>query len=341
MRRRFILGILISLILLGLVFRQLDFEQLVISLRSIMLLPLFAAVGALLLTLVIRAWRWGYLLAPVKQASMSNLISATSIGASMDMLLPARAGDLIRSYVISSKERTSNITCLSTIFVEKVFDIFVILGIALSMFVAISFSSNKLTLPASFSTAIFFIAGLILIICFLLWFSVSRSDNLLKFVELRLTFLPVKYTRWLRNAIISFTDGLQSLRQRHRLIPVITLSILLWSVFALSNLLVLQSFNLHLPIYSAFLILVFQILGVTVPSGPGFIGTYHAAVIAGLAVFDVPPEMAINVAVVMHAAFFVPFIFAGLFFIWKENLSFQTIWSLGSRERESSNGAEK
>jgi uncharacterized protein (TIRG00374 family) len=156
-----------------------------------------------------------------------------------------------------------------------------------------------------------------------------------KFLQISLAFLPKSYLNRLRGALTSFVSGLQTLKRREGLVPTIILSCLLWTMFALSNLLILRSFDLRLPTYSAFVILVFQILGVTVPSSPGFIGTYHAAVIAGLSVFGVSQELAVSVAIIMHAAFFLPFILAGLFFVWKENISFQALRSVRTSETRS------
>ncbi len=90
---------------------------------------------------------------------------------------------------------------------------------------------------------------------------------------------------------------------------------------ALTNVLVLRSFDLHLPLYAAFFFLVVQVLGAIIPSSPGFFGTYHAAIIAGFTVFEVSQEVALSVAVIMHAAFFFPFVVVGLIFLWSENLS--------------------
>jgi uncharacterized membrane protein YbhN (UPF0104 family) len=94
---------------------------------------------------------------------------------------------------------------------------------------------------------------------------------------------------------------------------------------ALSNFLILCAFGLHLPLYAAFFFLVVQILGVMIPASPGFIGTYHAAIIAGFTVFEVPQELALSVAIIMHATFFFPFILVGLIFLWWENLSLRDL----------------
>ncbi|HUS87971.1 MAG TPA: lysylphosphatidylglycerol synthase transmembrane domain-containing protein [Desulfosporosinus sp.] len=327
MKRRLLFGTAISISLLVLVFRQLDLSQVSDTIRSISYLPLIAAGITLSLTLVIRSWRWRYLFEPVKKARMSNLLSATSIGASMDMLLPARSGDVIRAYVIGRKEQTSKIASLSTIVVEKVLDILVLLVIAFVTIAVISFSKDRLSLPSGFSVAVFLLVGVIPIVIALLWFLMANTEKVDWIMRAILAFLPERILSRLSDTLISVAQGLQVLRQRESLVRIIILSILLWSLFALGNLLVLHSFGLHLPVYASFLILVFQILGVTLPSSPGFIGTYHAAVIAGLAVFGISQELALSVAIVMHITFFLPFIMIGLFFLWKENLSAQDIWS--------------
>ena len=245
----------------------------------------------------------------------------------MDMLLPARSGDVIRAYVIGRKEQTSKIASLSTIVVEKVLDILVLLVIAFVTIAVISFSKDRLSLPSGFSVAVFLLVGVIPIVIALLWFLMANTEKVDWIMRAILAFLPERILSRLSDTLISVAQGLQVLRQRESLVRIIILSILLWSLFALGNLLVLHSFGLHLPVYASFLILVFQILGVTLPSSPGFIGTYHAAVIAGLAVFGISQELALSVAIVMHITFFLPFIMIGLFFLWKENLSAQDIWS--------------
>ena len=68
-----------------------------------------------------------------------------------------------------------------------------------------------------------------------------------------------------------------------------------------------------------------QIFGVMIPSSPGYIGTYHAAVVIGLGAFAVTDERALSVALMMHAAFFFPTILVGLIFLWVESLSLRDL----------------
>src|SRR5689334_1278924 len=62
---------------------------------------LFLSVASTLLVLVIRSWRWQYLLEPLGAASFSNAFRATAVGFAASSVLPARAGEVIRPYFLS------------------------------------------------------------------------------------------------------------------------------------------------------------------------------------------------------------------------------------------------
>lgn len=62
-----------------------------------------------------------------------------------------------------------------------------------------------------------------------------------------------------------------------------------------------------------------------IPASPGFIGTYHAAVIAGFTFFDVSQELALSVAIIMHAAVLFPSVVLGLLCLSWEDVSLREI----------------
>src|SRR5262245_21174511 len=57
--------------------------------------------------LVIRAWRWQYLLEPLGRPSFRNAFKATAVGFAASAILPARAGEVIRPYFLSRHEPMS------------------------------------------------------------------------------------------------------------------------------------------------------------------------------------------------------------------------------------------
>ncbi len=75
-----------------------------------------------------RAWRWHYLLKPLKSIPTKDLFPTVTIGYFGNNILPARAGELLRAIVLKKDEDIPISASLATIIVERVFDGVVMLG---------------------------------------------------------------------------------------------------------------------------------------------------------------------------------------------------------------------
>jgi uncharacterized protein (TIRG00374 family) len=325
MRWNVLLGILVSAGCVLFVISQVDFHLLAVALRSTQYPLLFPVVLVLWGTLLLRAWRWRYLLEPVKSIPILSLFSVTSIGFMANMLLPARAGEVVRAYLIGEKEQVSKVASLATVIVERLLDLLSILLILFFILVFVTFPSETSLIAAGLKIGGYFSTLLCLLVGGSFWFLRSRTDQTIRLMRVCLAFLPERWLASLVEMLKAFALGLQGLNKGRHVLSVLGLSLSLWTAMALSNFLILCAFDLHLPLYAAFFFLVVQLLGVMIPASPGFIGTYHAAIIAGFTVFDVPPELALSVAIMMHATFFFPFILVGLIFLWWENLSLRDL----------------
>jgi uncharacterized membrane protein YbhN (UPF0104 family) len=123
------------------------------------------------------------------------------------------------------------------------------------------------------------------------------------------------------------------------LFSIILYSLLLWGIYAAGNALLLRAFRITLPVYVPFYLLVVQAVGVAIPSSPGFVGTYHAAVVAGLAAFGIQQEESLSYAILAHFIMVVPIILYGTFLLWRDHLSLQSLGSEAEQERD--NPAER
>jgi hypothetical protein len=322
------LGIFISAVFVFFIAYQIDFQRLLAALQSAQYGYLIPSVVLLLGTLWLRAWRWRYLLEPVKPINILNLLSATAIGFMANMILPARTGEVVRAYIIGQKEQVSKVTCFATIVVERILDLLSVLLILALLLVFVRFPSETAALTKGLQIGGY--VSTLLSVGFLggLWLLKWKTALTIRLLRRCLSFLPEQWLGKMIETLLSFISGLQAIAWGQHLLGIGMLSVVLWLAAAYSNFFILQSFGLHLPLYAPFFFLVVQILGVVVPSSPGFIGTYHAAVIVGFTVFQVSPELALSVAIIMHAAFFFPFILLGLLFLWRENLSLRTLWSV-------------
>jgi hypothetical protein len=84
---------------------------------------------------------------------------------------------------------------------------------------------------------------------------------------------------------------------------------------------------------AASLVLVALALGVSVPSGPGFVGTFHYAVVVALEAYGVDAADALGYAILLHAVSTLPIIGLGLGALWQRHLSFAAILQERSPEQ--------
>lgn len=265
---------------------------------------------------------------PVKPVATMHLFSATSIGFMANMLLPARLGEFVRAYVIGDKEKISKSASLATIVVERVFDGLTVILILVFLLLLIQFPESSKSMEKELKffgllSALFY-AG-VMGFCF---FLNMNKDRALKVLARAMSPLPRKISERACHFFESFAAGLCVIKEKRLLVIASLFSGMLWVLSAAINFVVLLAFNLSLPIYAPFLLTVFQAFGVMFPSSPGFIGTFHAASVAGFAFFGVGFNMALSVSIVMHAMSFFPTVALGFAFLWAEKLSFRKIRSL-------------
>src|SRR5438874_4458007 len=104
-RLRAVLILLLTVGLLAYFLRNADMAGVWTETRRARAGLLVLAIGATVLTYVLRAFRWQYLLAPIGHARFSTAFETTTIGFAASFLLPARAGEVLRPYLLARRER--------------------------------------------------------------------------------------------------------------------------------------------------------------------------------------------------------------------------------------------
>src|SRR5215470_15570755 len=83
---------------------------------------------------VVRAVRWRYLLDPIGATRFGPVLRATILGFAALALLPARAGDVLRPYLVARSEGLKAASVFATIVMERALDLIAVLTL-LSSFV--------------------------------------------------------------------------------------------------------------------------------------------------------------------------------------------------------------
>ena len=127
-RWQFRLGVLISAVFLYFALKGLNLGEFWQSVKSANYWWIIPGVAVFFVGLWVRAWRWHYLLKPIKKIPTKVMFPITCIGYMGNNIYPARAGEVLRAVVLKRREGVPVSASLATVIVERIFDGVVMLG---------------------------------------------------------------------------------------------------------------------------------------------------------------------------------------------------------------------
>jgi len=291
--------------------RGVNLAEVVEHLRNARLGPLFIAVLLATLTYPIRLIRWRLLLRDVdgRPLPATPLWHAVAIGFMANNILPFRAGELVRLLAASRLAGARFSAVLSSVAVERVFD-----GLAVVALLSLSLIASELPPDVA-------VGGVSLR-------HAAQASGLLGAAALAVALLvvafPVASERLVRrllpagrmaDRIVSMIEGIRHgltvLRSPALLAGTIVWSVALWLVNALAFYVAFRAFDIRVGFMGALLLQGVLIFGITVQLTPGFLGQFEAAIVAGLALFQVPTAVASSYAIAFHATTFIPIVVLG------------------------------
>lgn len=315
-------GVLVSIGFMYLVLRGLSIADMLAVLPGLKWWWLVPGIAVYFLAVWARAWRWHYLLRPLKSVSTKAMFPIVCIGYFGNNVFPARAGELLRAVVLKRKEDIPVSSSLATIIVERVFDGVVMLG-----FVFINLSEIAgLTSGSGFVGSIrtlallgtgAFIGALIL---FLLAAMFPQKAQLAAAILIE-HLVPERF----REKVLGFTErflsGLESLRSPRDVLMVFVTSVVIWLLETVKYWFVMQAFPLEVSFFALMLMNGIVNLATTIPSAPGYVGTFDAPGIAVLQAYGVEKAVAAAYTLVLHAALWFPITALGFYYFAREGLS--------------------
>ncbi|HLA05307.1 MAG TPA: lysylphosphatidylglycerol synthase transmembrane domain-containing protein [Syntrophales bacterium] len=295
--KKAILGLLVSALLIYLSVKDTDFQRVISGMTKMGYGYILPFLFIMLLMQALRAWRWGLILNPLEKIAYLPLFAITSAGFLAITALPARLGELARPYLVARKSAIRMSAAVGTIFVERILDGAAILTIT-------SATAFFTILPAWLLKAnvIFFIINLILFLG--VFFALFRRPLLLKFLNFSLRILPEKWPeKWkdtLNRLLHHFLEGFQVIGDGKRFFQILLLSFLIWLIDALAIYILFLAFKFQLPPVAAFVLMIILIIGIAIPTAPGFIGNWHFSCVLGLGIFGINKTDALTFAIIYH-----------------------------------------
>lgn len=259
-------------------------------LRQVDYFVLVPAAAIYLISMAARALAWQVILGG--RASLLQMLAALNQGYLMNNLLPWRMGELGRAILLGRRPGLSPAMVLSSIVVERLYD--------MSLAVALLLALSPVAFGASWAPRAALVGGLAVILALgVLWLVLARPQA----VEWMLRRLPGGLGRW-QGLWENLRAGLASLRDARQLLAGFAWMVLSWALAGGEYWLVLRAFVPEAQATWALLALCVSLLGVAIPSAPGYIGVFEASAVAALAVFHVDSSLALGYALILHGLHF-------------------------------------
>lgn len=336
---RFSISLLLTVVCLALFWFVLDFDvgEVGRSLRAASPALIGLGIALNLLGIIIRAWRWRFLLAPIRPGlGMYGLTSATFIGYMVSFLIPFRVGEIVRPVLLARREGINAGSAIATIAVERILDVLTISG----LFLVFLLTPRGPTFLEGFGgdaggavdyirSAIIAVAGLVIVVFPVLGLLVFAPHRVIS----RLRRLSERFGSGFigRTAVLleGFVGGLTVIRRARELLRACLLSLLMWLVIDLGILAGVRAVGIDLAFTDILLLMVPLAIGIAIPT-PAGVGAYESLVSISLRDFwGVAASAAAATAVLLHAMTVVPIILLGMLFMWRDGLGWSEVRGLG------------
>ena len=290
---------------------------------------LLFAMGLMIFSVLVRAYRWKLILKPFENFRINPLFESTMIGYFGNSVLPFRIGEVLRGYSLSKVSSLTFSVTLGTIILERILDMLgLILLIGIFTVALLSIGDPKLVslMPTwmmksifivVISTVVLFISILIFGRSLITYFNGIQQDR-----NGRKSLLFKRVV----GMLINLLDGITSIKNSNHSFQIALQTIYLWVIYYACTYLIAQAVHINIGWIEIGIVLIATTLSITVPAAPGYIGTYHAAIVyLGTTLFAISRPEAQAFAVIVHASGYLPFVILGAYYFIKSSIHISDI----------------
>ncbi len=293
---RLALATLVSLAFLVWAFKDIDGHALMEAIAHLEVFGVVVYMMALCITQVARAARWGMLTMPFVKLSWREVWQVSNVGNMLIMLLPLRLGELGRPYLMRKMAGASMGAGMGAAVIERVLD-----GLLVTLlFFAVTAQQSHATIDevlragAQLALAIF-VSAVVVLIC-----AVRARGPLFALVRNTLGRASPAVGERIITMLEAFLLGLKAIPDARTFFGVVGWTLSYWAANALGLWTLLLAFGLPLPPIAACTVVCVLVIGVMIPAGPGLLGTYQAAIMAGLSIYHVDKNVSAAVSVIAY-----------------------------------------
>jgi len=252
----------------------------------------------------LRSFRWRILLNTDVHFDVYTVFVATMAGYMGNSFLPARAGEFVRSYIISRRSSLSKTYVLTTALSERMVDA---MALVLASSVVLLGVNPKPAWLGDVSRTTATVAGLGMLAIAIVPHTGDLAERWLRRIP-----MPARLRDRLLELAAQILLGLRTFHSANRLLGFAFWTVVVWSLDCVTVLLGTRALGLDLQFRVALLLLAGLGLGSALPSTPGYVGIYQFVTVSILAPFGVGHDDALAYSFVSQALGYTVLLLLGL-----------------------------
>lgn len=321
-----IILLLITFIFLYLVFVNINFTELIRAIKHFNFKYIFLLIISIFISLSFRALCYKQLISKsVPNAGLRDLIPLCLTGAALNIVLPARAGDIFRAYYTGCKYNANKVKIFGTVMLERIFDVFVIFCLLCSGIFL--YHRNQLAMNLCTFAGIIIIIGITFAI---FTYKNNKIDKICLYINEKTSKLPFSgliqtFTNLTNKVCGSFFEGFEIIDSPKRILFALFASFGIWSFECLNFLIIIHGFGYDIHWSISIFIISFIALACMIPSTSIFIGPYQLAIISAFAIYNLPKETALAASLLEQSAVTIFVSLVAVVFLLKNNISYHDL----------------
>ncbi len=252
----------------------------------------------------LRSIRWRILLNAEASFSVATVFWANMAGYLGNNFLPARAGELLRSVLISSRSKLTNAYVLTTALSERLMDV-IALVLGASLVLLTVDPKPKWMEDLSRTMALVAAAGAVAIMV------LPHTGTLLEKILVRIP-MPAGLRKTFLRLAEQILLGMRAFHDWGRFAGFVFLTLVIWAADSAAAIISARGLGLHFSFGVALLLLTGMGLGSALPSTPGYVGVYQFVATTILMPFGISKAAALAYILVVQVSGYVVVTLFGL-----------------------------
>jgi uncharacterized protein (TIRG00374 family) len=260
--------------------------------------------GFTCLSFFLRALRWRILLNAEARLSVGQVFCANMSGYLGNAFLPARAGELVRTLIVSSRSSLSKTYVLTTALSERLMDVIALVLWSSIILLGVHPKPHWMADVSRTAAAVATLGAISIAV-------LPHTGNLCRGLIGRVP-LPHKLRDGLLHLVDQVLLGMRAFHSVGRFLGFAALTVTIWLSDAATTMICGRGLGLELSFPVAMLLLAAMGLSSALPSTPGYVGIYQFVAVTVLVPFGFSKDAALAYILVAQAMAYVTVLLLGL-----------------------------